>query len=204
MLQFITRYNNKYSIIEQVKMVLEAGCKWIQLSLTETDDEELKTVTREIIQLCKEADAILILENNINIIKEIDVLGTHITQREISANDVRSILEGGPIIGITANTAEDIISLKGIDVDYVTLELLNNPNENTTSILNIEDYRKIVTDVRNAGIDLPIVAKGNITVENIDDIMTTGINGIAMDDVILNAEDPIQYTKSILKKLYNK
>ena len=42
-----------------------------------------------------------------------------------------------------------------------------------------------------------------ITLEDIDDVMATGVNGVAISGAIINAENPVEYTKAILNKLYN-
>ena len=44
MLEFITHPSNRYSIVEQVKMVLEGGCRWIQLHMNESTNEEVKSI----------------------------------------------------------------------------------------------------------------------------------------------------------------
>jgi thiamine-phosphate pyrophosphorylase len=44
MLQFITRKNERYGIEEQVKMVLEGGCKWIELDMNDATAEEVKAI----------------------------------------------------------------------------------------------------------------------------------------------------------------
>ena len=51
---------------------------------------------------------------------------------------------------------------------------------------------------------MPIVAVGEITLDDIDDIISTGVNGIAMSEAITNAENPVEYTKQILAILNNK
>jgi thiamine-phosphate pyrophosphorylase len=108
--------------------------------------------------------------------------------------EVRNILEGGPIIGVNVSTAGDIYALKGIDVDYVTIEI-NEPH-------SLDSIYKIVSEVREAGINMPIVAIGEITIENIKEVIATGVNGVAMSDAIVNAENPTEYTKKILSILY--
>ena len=44
--------------------------------------------------------------------------------------------------------------------------------------------------MREAQIDLPIVAIGGITAEDIPDIMQTGVTGIAISGTVLRAEEP--------------
>lgn len=206
MLQFITHPSERYSIVEEVKMVLEAGCKWIQLRMKNSTDEEAKAVAEEIIPLCKEADAILVIDDKVELVKELEVSGVHLGKKDMPVAEARNLLEGGPIIGATANTAGDIFALKGIDVDYVGLGPFRHTTtkENLSPILGLDGYRKIMNEIRNAGVVLPIVAIGGITLEDIEDIMATGVNGIAMSSAIINADNPTEYTKAALNKLYNR
>lgn len=194
MLQFITRKNERYDIEEQVKMVLEGGCKWIELDINDATAEEVKAIIENLIPLCKEADAILVVDDYVDIVKEMEVTGLRLIKDSKNVGEVRNILEGGPIIGVNVSTAGDIYALKGIDVDYVTIEI-NEPH-------SLDSIYKIVSEVREAGINMPIVAIGEITIENIKEVIATGVNGVAMSDAIVNAENPTEYTKNILSKLY--
>lgn len=205
MLQFITHPSERYSIVEQVKMVLEGGCKWIQLRMKDATDEEVKAVAEELIPLCKEADAILVIDDRVELVKEMEVTGVHLGKKDMPVAEARNLLEGGPIIGATANTASDIFALKGIDVDYVGLGPFRHTTtkENLSPILGLEGYSKIMKEIREAGVQLPVVAIGGITLEDIDDVMATGVNGVAISGAIINAENPVEYTKAILNKLYN-
>ena len=205
MLQFITHTSERYSIVEQVKMVLEGGCKWIQLRMKEATDEEVKAVAEELIPLCKDADAILVIDDRVELVKEMEVTGVHLGKKDMPVAEARNLLEGGPIIGATANTAGDIFALKGIDVDYVGLGPFRHTTtkENLSPILGLEGYSKIMKEIREAGVQLPVVAIGGISLEDIDDVMATGVNGVAISGAIINAENPVEYTKAILNKLYN-
>ena len=194
MLQFITRKNERYGIEEQVKMVLEGGCKWIELDMNDAIAEEVKAIIENLIPLCKEADAILVVDDYVDIVKEMEVTGLRLIKDSKNVGEVRNILEGGPIIGVNVSTAGDIYALKGIDVDYVTIEI-NEPH-------SLDSIYKIVSEVREAGINMPIVAIGEITIENIKEVIATGVNGVAMSDAIVNAENPTEYTKKILSILY--
>ena len=200
MLQFITHPSEKYNIIDEVKMVLEGGCRWIQLYMEDSSDEDIKKVTEEIIPLCQEAEAILVIDNRINLTLETKVHGVFLGKAKMPALEARETLGAGAIIGVTANTAEDIIAYKKVDVDYVGLGQYKGSTEN----LSLDDYKNIISEVRNAGIELPIVAIGKITLDDIDDIISTGVNGIAMSEAITNAENPVGYTKQVLAILNNK
>ncbi len=110
------------------------------------------------------------------------------------------------IIGVTANTADDIIRFRGWDVDYVGLGPFRytTTKSNLSPVLGIDGYREIVKAVRDSGMTLPIVAIGGITIDDIPAIMATGVNGVAVSGAILNADDPVEYTRNLLEKLNNK
>ncbi len=203
MLQFITHPSERYSIAEEVKMVIEGGCRWVQLRMKNATDEEVKQVAEEIIPLCQETDTILVIDDRVNVTMDTKVHGVHLGKNDMPAAEAREFLGAGAIIGVTANTADDIIAYKKIDVDYVGLGpfRFTATKEKLSPSLGLDGYRSVMAEIRNAGIELPVVAIGGITLEDIDGIMATGVNGVAMSGAIINAENPVEYTKQVIAKL---
>lgn len=203
MLQFITHPSDRYSIAEEVQMVLEGGCKWIQLRLKDASDEEFRQTALEIIPLCKENEAFLVFDDRVELAKEMSVHGVHLGKDDMNPLVARENMGPEAIIGCTANTAADIIAFRGWDVDYVGL----GPFRYTTTksklspIIGLDGYRTIVDEVRKTDILIPIVAIGGITLEDIPAIMDTGVNGVAMSGAIINAPDPVEYTHSAISAL---
>lgn len=204
MLQFITHPSDKYSIAEEVQMVLEGGCKWIQLRLKDATDEEFRQTALEIIPLCQENEAFLVFDDRVELAMEMSVHGVHLGKEDMNPLLARETMGAEAIIGCTANTADDIKKFKGWDVDYVGL----GPFRYTTTksklspVIGLEGYKEIVKEVRAADILLPIVAIGGVTIEDIDELMATGINGVAMSGAIINAPDPVDYTRRSIEKLH--
>lgn len=66
-------------------------------------------------------------------------------------------------------------------------------------ILGLEGYRSIMQQVKEAGIDIPIVAIGGITADDIPALMQTGISGIALSGAILRADNPMEMVGRILR-----
>lgn len=206
MLQFITHPSERYSIADEVKMVIEGGCRWVQLRLKNASDAEVKEIAEEIIPLCQETETILVLDDRVELTMDSKVHGVHLGKNDMPAADAREYLGAGAIIGVTANTAEDIIAYKKIDVDYVGLGpyRFTTTKEKLSPVLGLDGYRNIITEIRNAGVELPVVAIGGITLDDITDLMATGVNGIAMSGAIINAENPVEYTRQVIEKLNSK
>ena len=203
MLQFITNNSEKYSIAEEVQMALEAGCKWIQLRMKDATDEEVKEVALQLIPMCQENDAFLIIDDRVELVNELRVSGVHLGKEDMDPLQARELLGPHAIIGVTANTAEDIIKLKGKDVDYVGVGpfRFTTTKKNLAPEIGLDGYKQIVEQVRAAGVELPLVAIGGITLDDVDAIMATGVQGIAMSGAIINAPDPMLYTGKVLEHL---
>ena len=203
MLQFITNESSRYSIAEEAQMAIEGGCRWIQLRMKDATDMEVRNVAIQLIELCRETDTFLIIDDRVELVNELKVSGVHLGKNDMDPMQAREILGPHAIIGVTANTAEDIIRWKGKDVDYVGLGpfRFTTTKKNLAPELGLEGYRKIVKEVRDAGVDLPIVAIGGITLDDVDALRQTGVNGIAMSGAIINADDPMLYTSRVMEKL---
>lgn len=203
MLQFITHPSDKYSIPEEVQMVLEGGCKWIQLRMKDASDEEFRETALEIIPMCQENEAFLVFDDRVELAMELSVHGVHLGKNDMNPLLARETMGAAAIIGCTANTTEDIIKFKGWDVDYVGLGPFRytTTKSNLSPVIGLEGYEKIVKEIRAADILLPIVAIGGITIDDMEPLMKTGINGIAMSGAIINATDPVAYTAEVLKRL---
>ena len=57
--------------------------------------------------------------------------------------------------------------------------------------------------MRKAGVELPVVAIGGLTIDDIEPLMAAGVNGVAMSGSIINSADPVTYTSEVMEKLLN-
>lgn len=200
---FITHPSDRYSIAEEVQMVLEGGCKWIQLRLKDASDEEFRQTALEIIPLCKENEAFLVFDDRVELAMEMGVHGVHLGKNDMNPLKAREIMGAEAIIGVTANSADDITKYLGKDIDYVGLGpfRFTTTKQRLAPTLGTEGYARILEEIRHAGVTLPVVAIGGITLEDIPAIMATGVNGVAVSGSIINAPDPVDYTRRLLEAL---
>lgn len=203
MLQFITHPSDKYSIAEEVQMAIEGGCRWIQLRMKGASDEEVLETAAGLIDMCRENNTFLIIDDRVKVVNELKVSGVHLGKDDMDPMEARELLGPDAIIGVTANTAEDILKFKNKDVDYVGLGpfRFTTTKEKLSPVLGLEGYTKIVKEVRDAGMEIPIVAIGGITLEDVHPLMKTGVNGIAMSGAIIKAPDPMLYTSKVMENL---
>ena len=200
-LQFITHYTERYTYLDSVHIALEGGCRWIQLRIKDTSPEEILPIALEALTLCRKYNATFIIDDHVEIAKQIKADGVHLGKLDMPITEARKILGKDFIIGGTANTFEDVLMHHEAGADYIGCGpfRFTTTKKNLSPVLGLEGYRRIVLQMNEAGIHLPIVAIGGITKEDIPPLMETGITGIALSGSILRAENPIEEMKEIIR-----
>ena len=199
-IQFITHQNDCIGYAEGAKMALEGGCKWIQLRMKDATDDEVRSVAAEIQPLCKQNEAIFLLDDRVELVRELHADGVHLGKNDMPVDEARRVLGEEFIIGGTANTFEDIERLASQGADYIGCGpfRFTTTKKNLAPVLGLEGYRDIIENMRRAGIDIPVVAIGGITASDIDDILATGVKGIAVSGSVLTAENPVAMTRTLI------
>ena len=202
-LQFISHQNEKMTYLDGIREALAGGCKWIQLRMKGATDEEVRPIALKVKKLCKEQNATFLIDDRVQLVKEVGADGVHLGKNDMPIAEARKILGDDFIIGGTANTFEDVKAHYEAGADYIGCGpfRFTTTKEKLSPILGIEGYKEIIQKMKAENIDIPIVAIGGITKEDIPDIMKTGVNGIALSGSILNAKDPASETHDIMEKM---
>ncbi len=200
-IQFITHETDNVSYVEGARMALEGGCRWIQLRMKDASDDEVRKAAAVIQPMCKEHDAIFLLDDRVELAKELKADGVHLGKNDMPVDEARRVLGEDYIIGGTANSFDDIERLARQGADYIGCGpfRFTTTKKNLAPVLGIEGYREIIKKMEEAGIDLPVVAIGGITADDIDDILATGVRGIAVSGTVLRAENPVEEMKQIIQ-----
>ena len=190
-LQFITHDIEQLSHIEQAQIACEAGAKWIQYRcLTKNDDELLQDIN-VIAEICDDWGATLIVTDHIHLNGKADIQGFHIEDMDADFNAIREQLGEAVTIGGSANTIDGLWRIANEGADYAGFGpfTTTTTKPNNAPLLGVKGYADAVLALKDKNIDLPILAVGGITLDDIDGLMATGIFGIAASSAINQAED---------------
>lgn len=206
MFQYISHFTPQISYAEGIRMALEGGCRWIQLRMKDAPAEEIIACAEEVLPLCRRHGAKFLLDDHVELVRQLGADGVHLGKNDMPVDEARKILGSDIIIGGTANTIEDIIRLHKQGADYIGCGpfRFTTTKKNLSPILGLDGYKSIVLKMKELGIDLPIVAIGGITVEDIPAVMGTGVSGIALSGAILGAPDPVEMTARIIETIDNR
>lgn len=201
MIQFISHFTEQHTYLDSIRLALEGGIKWVQLRMKDATEDEIISVGTEARKLCDQYGATFIIDDHVELVHKLKADGVHLGKNDMPIAEARNILGKDIIIGGTANTFEDIAAHYQATANYIGCGpfRFTTTKKGLSPTLGLEGYRSIMTKVKEAGINIPVVAIGGITAEDIPDIMQTGISGIALSGAILRAENPIEEINRILK-----
>lgn len=190
MLQFITSTSDKYSIAEEAQMAIEGGCLWIQVSQSLPDGVTQKEVLQELQPVCEENEVFLMADSDVELAKEMRIHGVHLKKDDMKPAEARELLGPHAVIGVDADTAADIIALRGLDIDYAVLDFDDRHS--------IPSIREIINEVRKEGVEIHIVARGRFALSDFSELKQAGVNGFAVSRQISDTPDPVAATAKIL------
>jgi thiamine-phosphate pyrophosphorylase len=190
-LHFITHDIEQLSHVQQAQIACEAGAKWIQYRcLTKNDDELLQDINT-IAEICDDWGATLIVTDHVHLNGKADIQGFHIEDMNADFIKLRELLGEAITIGGSANTIEGLIRLAQEGADYAGF----GPFSHTTTKpnyfehLGIKGYHKAMVQLKQKHIDLPVLAVGGVTVNDVEELLETGLFGIAASSAINQAEN---------------
>lgn len=201
MLQFITGRSDRWTTTEQATKAMEGGCRWIQLSAESLPSEtpHRREMVESLIPLCKENEAFLIIEDDVDLVDLLKVHGLCLRDNSrTTAMEAREQLGAEAVIGVEASSAAEIIALKGLDIDYITVKA---PADATTPEAIAGFYSGLLQTLEEQGIDFHIVAEGDYPVDVLKNLPAAGCAGVAVSGLIADSEDPAASTARIIGAL---
>lgn len=203
MLQFITDTKSDTPVIDQIKAVIKGGCKWVQISMPDASDSEIREAVEAIKPLSIEKEVFLILESNAELAKELNVGGVCLHKDDIPASKARMILGPAAVIGVVVDSFQDILSVSSLDIDYFMLAPFRKSDckNDESPELGVEGVKSICDKMEGNEINIPRVAEGGITYDDIPSLLNAGINGIAVSKAIANSVDITKETEKFIGAL---
>ena len=196
-LQYISQGETIYKQIRNIHQALDLGCDWIQLRFKTNNEELLLDLAEATKLLCDTYSATFIINDNPFLCQKVDADGVHLGLTDMNVKDARAILDEYKIIGGTANTYEDILMRFEENCDYIGLGpyKFTTTKQNLSPILGLEGYQNILQRLKEENIQIPIYAIGGIQMEDVENLMETGIHGIAVSGLITNQIQKKDYSQ---------
>lgn len=176
----------KKSLYEQVEAALENGVTCVQLREKNLDDVSFLKEAKELALLCKRYKVPFIVNDNVEIALACNADGIHVGQEDMEASAVRQRVGDKMIIGVSVHTLEEALEAVKSGADYLGLGAVFSTSTKTdVDVMSFETLKTICDAV-----EIPTVAIGGISKDNLMQLAGSGIDGVAVVSAIFGAEDP--------------
>ena len=185
------------SFLKKVETACRSGVTIVQL-------REKNLTTNQYYQLAKQVKEItdayqipLIIDDRLDVCLAVDAAGLHIGDDELPVSVARQVLGPEKILGVTAKTVKRALEAEEGGANYLgTGAIFPTTTKENAPITLISTLKTICQRVA-----IPVVAIGGLTSENIDQLIGTGIAGVAVVRDLMQAEDVEAKTQAFLTKL---
>lgn len=186
---------NGETLYAQVEKALKGGVTFVQLREKALDEQAFLEEAKEIQKLCAQYHVPFVINDNVEIAAQIGADGVHVGQSDMEAGDVREKLGPDRIIGVSAQTVEQAVRAQERGADYLGVGAVFPTGSKADAVEVSHETVRAITEA----VDIPVIAIGGITKDNVSELSGTGICGIAVISAIFAQED-IEGAARVLKE----
>ncbi len=168
------------------EQALEGGAKILQLRDKKRDKGLSMTLARRLNELCREKDALLIINDHADLAAAVDAHGVHVGQEDLPVKSARKVLNDHQIVGRSNHHAEEALASQAEGADYIAVGAMYPTGSKDQPIV---EGPPLVSAVKSA-VDLPVVAIGGITAERAPEVVQRGADAICVISAVGLALSP--------------
>ena len=185
------------SFLKKVEMACRSGVTIVQLREKNLTTNQYYQLAKQVKEITDAYQVPLIIDDRLDVCLAVDAAGLHIGDDELPVSVARQVLGPDKILGVTAKTVKRALEAEESGADYLgTGAIFPTTTKENAPITLISTLKTICQRVA-----IPVVAIGGLTSENIDQLIDTGIAGVAVVRDLMQAEDIEAKTQAFLTKL---
>ncbi|BAV80240.1 thiamine-phosphate synthase [Streptococcus sp. NPS 308] len=185
------------NFLEKVETACRSGVTIIQLREKNLTTNQYYQLAKQVKEITDAYQVPLIIDDRLDVCLAVDAAGLHIGDDELPVSVARKVLGPEKILGVTAKTVKRALEAETSGADYLgTGAIFPTTTKENAPITLISTLKTICQTVA-----IPVVAIGGLTSENIDQLIGTGIAGVAVVRDVMQAEDIEAKTQAFLTKL---
>lgn len=185
------------SFLEKIETACRSGVTIVQLREKNLTTNQYYQLAKQVKEITDSYQVPLIIDDRLDVCLAVDAAGLHIGDDELPVSVARQVLGPDKILGVTAKTVKRALEAEEGGANYLgTGAIFPTTTKENAPITLISTLKTICQRVA-----IPVVAIGGLTSENIDQLIGTGIAGVAVVRDLMQAEDIEAKTQDFLTRL---
>lgn len=173
------------ALMDQVAAAIDGGAGIVQLREKHLDHDAFLKEAKRFVALCREKGAVSIINDDVDIALAADADGVHVGQEDLAAGRAREVLGPDKIVGVSAHNVTEALAAQAAGADYLGVGAAFSTGTKTDAKPITRETIRAVT----AAVDIPAVAIGGITRENLPQLSGCGLAGVAVVSALFAQSD---------------
>lgn len=196
-LHYLSQGNTPQEHLANIQNACTSGAELVLLQLQQLKAKKMLPVAEEAREITAHFQTRLMIQDDYQIAKTMKADGVHLEKNPSSFSTIREHLYSWQLIGATAHHLEQAQQLLPQEIDYLYLDPYKNSGKNpTTKALGISGLTLLQEALNTT---TPLLAFGEIDLQEVKGILTTGISGLAVDEAITKNFNAIREFHRLLK-----
>jgi len=177
-----------------VTSLVDVGVHVIQLREKRLADRELLERARLIRELTRGTDTLFIMNDRPDLAVLSGADGVHIGQEELTVKDARLIVGAKALVGVSTHNIEQARQAVLDGADYIGCgPTFPSTTKSFSEFAGLDFLRQIAQEIR-----LPAFAIGGITEENLESVLATGIQRVAVSGSVVQSANPAETARRLI------
>lgn len=186
-----------YQVVEQA---IAGGADCIQLREKRLSERDFLRRARELVEICRPRHVASIVNDRADLALLAGVDGLHVGQTDLPAADLRRLIGGSMLLGVSTSTIEEARRAARDGADYTGVGPMFASSTKRKETLSGPEYlREYLADEITSR--LPHLAISGISLDNIGDLTRAGCQGIAVSSAVCKSSDPAHAARTLIDAL---
>ena len=173
------------ALMDQIAAAIDGGAGIVQLREKHLDHDAFLKEAKRFVALCREKGAVSIINDDVDIALAADADGVHVGQEDLAAGRAREVLGPDKIVGVSAHNVTEALAAQAAGADYLGVGAAFVTGTKTDAKPITRETIRAVT----AAVEIPAVAIGGITRENLPQLSGCGLAGVAVVSALFAQPD---------------
>ena len=182
-------------LLRQVAEAIDGGAGIVQLREKHLGQADFLTEAERFVALCREKGAVSIINDNVDIAAQVGADGVHIGQEDLEAGRARQMLGPDKVIGVSAHSVAEALAAQAAGADYLGVGAAFVTGTKTDAKPISRETIRAIT----AAVDIPVVAIGGISRDNILELRDCGLDGVAVVSALFAQTDVKAAAEELLR-----
>ncbi|MFI4937424.1 MAG: thiamine phosphate synthase [Candidatus Berkiellales bacterium] len=190
-----------YPIVDSVKWVerlIGWGVKTIQLRLKDKSENTCRFEIKQAIEMARRHHIQLFINDYWELALEYQAYGVHLGQTDLDHCDLLQLQKSGLRIGISTHNEQELERALALKPFYIAFGPIYTTRSKKMpfppqGIAKLTEWRQRVS--------CPLVAIGGINLENVDQILSCHVDGVAVISAVTQSNDPFTSCQQFMSKI---